>query len=81
MHVSNLIYRGPPPNIIRCTTKLTGASVATGQIILLTNESILVDYVQLLARRQLFATHDARETLEMEDFVKSASHQVVRRDP
>ena len=64
-----------------CFLSLTCASVAAVQIILLTNEPILVDYIQLLARRQLLATHDAREALEVEHFVPRSPHEVVGGDP
>ena len=61
--------------------QLTCASVAAVQIILLTNEPILVDYIQLLSRRQLLTTHDAREALEVEHFVPRSPHEVVGGDP
>lgn len=52
----------------------------TTEVVLFTNELVLVQNVQFLTSRQLLATHHTGETLEMKYFVPRPPHQVVGRD-
>lgn len=51
-----------------------------GDVILFTDEFVVVQHVEFLPCAQLFATHHTREAVEMKYFVSSFSHQVARRD-
>lgn len=52
---------------------------AVTQVILFTNELVLVDDVELLAGGKLLVTHHAREAVEVKDFASRSPHQIAWR--
>lgn len=74
------------PSLLRgAAGALTGVEAAflqagRAQVVVLADEFVLVDDVELLARRQLLVTNHAGETVQVKDFAPRFAHQVRRRD-
>lgn len=51
-----------------------------GDVVLFADELVVIQDVEFLARRQLFPTNHARETVEVEHFVAGLAHQVAGWD-
>jgi len=49
-----------------------------GEIVVLADESVLVEHVEFLAGRQLFAAEYTREALQMVDTQASSTYQLAR---
>ena len=50
--------------------------LATGQIVLLTDEPILFENVKLLPGRELFATDETSEAFYVEHFIAGSTYQI-----
>lgn len=53
---------------------------AVTQVILFTNELVLVDDVELLASGELLVTHHAGEAVQMKHFASRSPNQIAWRD-
>lgn len=54
-------------------------SLVTGQVVVFTDEFVVVEHVQFLSRRQLLPAHQTCEAIQVEHFVAGFPNQITRR--